>query len=95
MAKTAYIFSQRGNVNQRIMIKKEFLLFQENFLFTSPDKTKQDKLSFELVSCVNRLFQRVVLKHGMTETETEWETDGKRNDGMTERWHGILKHGIS
>ena len=78
------------------MIKKEFLLFQENFLFTSPDKTKQDKLSFELVSCVNRLFQRVVLKHGMTETETEWETNGKRmGNGMTERWHGILKHGIS
>ena len=51
-AKTAYIFSQRGNVNQRIMIKKEFVLFQENFLFTPPDKTKQDKLSFELVSCV-------------------------------------------
>ena len=55
--KTAYIFSQRGNVNQQIMIKKEFLLFQENFLFTFPDKTKQDKLSFELVSCVNGLFQ--------------------------------------
>ena len=39
------------------MIKKEFVLFQENFLFTPPDKTKEDKLSFELVSCVNRLFQ--------------------------------------
>ena len=42
------------------MIKKEFVLFQENFLFNPPDKNKQDKLSFELVSCVNRLFQMLM-----------------------------------